>query len=1072
MKFSYRLKRICGSVYSNGDVAFTPDGNAVLSPIGNRLNIYDLLNQSTDTVQLENRKNIVHTCISHNGRFLISIDSDGNALFFNFPRRILLHKFNFRQRVYDIKFSPDDTHFAVTYGRGCQIWRTPRAVKEFAPLTLVRTFMGHYDESNCLDWSPDSQSVIIGSKDLTARIYAKVHGKVSLSVLSGHRDEIVGSYFGRDGDDVFTIAGDGGVFSWHYERVAAEAMQQDDDSGSDSDSDAAGDSDGDSDDQDDVEDGAAGVDGVANAQKKAPVVRKFAKRDGSWQLTERQLLRDHEGSVVSSAFSRANNLLALGFASGIFGLYEMPGCVNLQRLSVSNSMVSSIALNHTGEWVAMGIAEKGQLLVWEWKSESYVLKQQGHLYGLNVLDFSPEGQYIATGGEDGRVKVWNALSGFCVITFKEHIAPVTGVQFIGHGQGKAVLSSSLDGTVRAHDLIRYKNFKTLTAPTPVQFTCVAADPSGEVVCAGSLDPFNVYVWSLQTGKLLEILAGHEGPIACMRFAASTSLLATGSWDGTLKLWDVYKNSCVETFEHGCDVMAVAFRPDGKEVACATTNGHIYFWDVDRGEQTAMIEGRADVSGGRLTTEQTTAENSARSKFFTALDYSADGACILAGGRSKYICIYAIASGVLVKKFQLSHNRSLEGVVDHLRSDRVVDGVLLDNLEASAEADNLQLGKFDNQYTRFGQSLPGGGKSKLGDGSRTIHPELMTAALQFSPTGREWAAASTQGLQIFGLDETLLFAPVELDESITPQSISLAIANCDYTRALSMALLFNEDRYVSLALEQVPQASIDLVAQSLNPQLLRGVLKHLAAALASSPRVEFYLCWVVALLQLHGAYLQQAKGQLGLTETLRALLRVLQQHEKDVLKMTEDNLFLLQFVAAQMRPEHDLLAETGAAADDDDAVDVDADADDAAAGAAGQVLDADEDDHVEDMAIDEDEEEADIEADHGGLLATLSSAWQDEDDDEAALAALEAEDAAAAAAAAAAPSASKTSKTQKTAKTASKPSTTTTTTQPPRTEDATRPTTTTTSRAARGTGRSKTPDTDAIDRAPRAKRSRK
>eukprot|EP01033_Poteriospumella_lacustris_P018105 gene18105-12992_t len=994
MKFSYRLKRICGSVYSNGDVAFTPDGNAVLSPIGNRLNIYDLLNQSTDTVQLENRKNIVHTCISHNGRFLISIDSDGNALFFNFPRRILLHKFNFRQRVYDIKFSPDDTHFAVTYGRGCQIWRTPRAVKEFAPLTLVRTFMGHYDESNCLDWSPDSQSVIIGSKDLTARIYAKVHGKVSLSVLSGHRDEI----------------------------------------------------------------------------KKAPVVRKFAKRDGSWQLTERQLLRDHEGSVVSSAFSRANNLLALGFASGIFGLYEMPGCVNLQRLSVSNSMVSSIALNHTGEWVAMGIAEKGQLLVWEWKSESYVLKQQGHLYGLNVLDFSPEGQYIATGGEDGRVKVWNALSGFCVITFKEHIAPVTGVQFIGHGQGKAVLSSSLDGTVRAHDLIRYKNFKTLTAPTPVQFTCVAADPSGEVVCAGSLDPFNVYVWSLQTGKLLEILAGHEGPIACMRFAASTSLLATGSWDGTLKLWDVYKNSCVETFEHGCDVMAVAFRPDGKEVACATTNGHIYFWDVDRGEQTAMIEGRADVSGGRLTTEQTTAENSARSKFFTALDYSADGACILAGGRSKYICIYAIASGVLVKKFQLSHNRSLEGVVDHLRSDRVVDGVLLDNLEAPAEADNLQLGKFDNQYTRFGQSLPGGGKSKLGDGSRTIHPELMTAALQFSPTGREWAAASTQGLQIFGLDETLLFAPVELDESITPQSISLAIANCDYTRALSMALLFNEDRYVSLALEQVPQASIDLVAQSLNPQLLRGVLKHLAAALASSPRVEFYLCWVVALLQLHGAYLQQAKGQLGLTETLRALLRVLQQHEKDVLKMTEDNLFLLQFVAAQMRPEHDLLAETGAAAaDDDDAVDVDADADDAAAGAAGQVLDADEDDHVEDMAIDEDEEEADIEADHGGLLATLSSAWQDEDDDEAALAALEAEDAAAAAAAAAAPSASKTSKTQKTAKTASKPSTTTT--QPPRTEDATRPTTTTTSRAARGTGRSKTPDTDATDRAPRAKRSR-
>lgn len=106
------------------------------------------------------------------------------------------------------------------------------------------------------------------------------------------------------------------------------------------------------------------------------------------------------------------------------------------------------------------------------------------------------------GGDDGRVKLWNTQSGFCSITFKEHIAPVTGVKFIGTGHGKAVLSASLDGTVRAHDLLRYKCFKTLTSPTPVQFTCLSSDLSGEVVCAGSLDPFNIYVWALQTGKLL------------------------------------------------------------------------------------------------------------------------------------------------------------------------------------------------------------------------------------------------------------------------------------------------------------------------------------------------------------------------------------------------------------------------------------------------------------------------------------------------------------------------------------------------------------------------------------------
>jgi periodic tryptophan protein 2 len=103
---------------------------------------------------------------------------------------------------------------------------------------------------------------------------------------------------------------------------------------------------------------------------------------------------------------------------------------------------------------------------------------------------------------------------------------VTGIAFAGKGNGKAVISSSLDGTVRAHDLIRYKNFRTMTSPTPVQFTCVAVDASGEIVCAGALEPFSIYVWALQTGRLLDVLAGHEGPISCLDFSSGTSMLAS------------------------------------------------------------------------------------------------------------------------------------------------------------------------------------------------------------------------------------------------------------------------------------------------------------------------------------------------------------------------------------------------------------------------------------------------------------------------------------------------------------------------------------------------------------------
>lgn len=159
-------------------------------------------------------------------------------------------------------------------------------------------------------------------------------------------------------------------------------------------------------------------------------------------------------------------------------------------------------LNFTGDWIAIGCSHAGQLLVWEWQSETYTMKQQGHRTNMNCLAYSPDGQYIITGGDDGKVKLWNTLTGFCTLTFHEHTSSISSVLF-SHNR-KFVASASLDGTVRAYDLARYRNFRTLTSPRPVQFSCLAIDASDEFLAAGGQDFFDVYLWSMKLGTLLEV----------------------------------------------------------------------------------------------------------------------------------------------------------------------------------------------------------------------------------------------------------------------------------------------------------------------------------------------------------------------------------------------------------------------------------------------------------------------------------------------------------------------------------------------------------------------------------------
>ena len=240
-------------------------------------------------------------------------------------------------------------------------------------------------------------------------------------------------------------------------------------------------------------------------------------------------------TLTCADFHQKSKVLVAGFDSGTFLLVSLPDASIIHSLAISDQPIATLTFNASGDWIAFGCPDLGQLLVWEWQSETYVLKQQGHASAMSCLAYSPDGAVIATGGQDAKVKLWNTASGFCFVTFSEHESSVTGLCFTPNG--KVVLSTSLDGTVRAFDMARYRNFKTFTTPRPVQLSCVSVDAGGDLIVAGGQDVFEIYLWSLTTGRLLEILSGHEGPVSALAFSPSptSSQLASVSWDKTLKV---------------------------------------------------------------------------------------------------------------------------------------------------------------------------------------------------------------------------------------------------------------------------------------------------------------------------------------------------------------------------------------------------------------------------------------------------------------------------------------------------------------------------------------------------------
>ncbi len=122
---------------------------------------------------------------------------------------------------------------------------------------------------------------------------------------------------------------------------------------------------------------------------------------------------------------------------------------------------------------------------------------------------------------------------------------------------------------------------------------VAWSPNGRVLASGSTDR-NIGLWDAVTGTTIAVLAGHTAPVRSVAWSPDGRTLASASDDGTVRLWDPETGQTTAILqEHVGYVRAVAWSPDGRTLASAAGDKTVRLWDPVTGQPRAILQGHTD-----------------------------------------------------------------------------------------------------------------------------------------------------------------------------------------------------------------------------------------------------------------------------------------------------------------------------------------------------------------------------------------------------------------------------------------------------------------------------------------------
>jgi periodic tryptophan protein 2 len=136
-----------------------------------------------------------------------------------------------------------------------------------------------------------------------------------------------------------------------------------------------------------------------------------------------------EGKIKSAEYHSLQRLLLIGQRNGTIHIHRFEQAevlesekppegdflTLLQTFQIAEAPIDAISFNEDGNWIALGLRLTGQLIVWEWRSQSYILNQSQLSYEVTSMCMSSS--LIATGAVGGVIRLWDSQSMLCVARF-------------------------------------------------------------------------------------------------------------------------------------------------------------------------------------------------------------------------------------------------------------------------------------------------------------------------------------------------------------------------------------------------------------------------------------------------------------------------------------------------------------------------------------------------------------------------------------------------------------------------------------------------------------------------------